>query len=589
MAIRDIGNAAGAGGVRLTADQTRFGAAVAGSAIARLSNPFDGATSYAAIGTVPAQLALANGQVVRGQVAPVDGATYALKIRATSADGSREVAETLRFTGAPPPVTFAATRFGLNVGRTGAAVAANRFFATRRGFATPDWAVRDAQFLFWNGSIRGGAAQGTGNAVTIEKDGVRVGSATIPLTYGGTQGVVIPDDGLVLSDPLAAPLAANSLLAYLCAGNVQVGQSYVGQTDYLLQNGDGIATASTSRAALVDSGAVGQGYSAGAHWSPIAMFGRGWNGSPVVLLLGDSVPAGQMEPYWMADARGNRGFASKMLDDPARRLAFGNYAVSGLRIDQVTGAILPLLRRITALLSDVPWTHVLLSLGLNDLLQDTDSATVQARCTALRDAVQAIRPGCPIHPLTITPDTDKTTNFWTDEAGQAYASARFGPAPSDWSRYNGWIRSQPAGFATPLDIAPVLCGTIPDRWRVLPFQAMLTEAVPTDGWRPNGGAGPTQVMMDAAPPTGAMLVFGPGQADQDGGYIAAAVNGTGPYAVTLLRTQLQPPQMQATAVAKAHPVGTPVRAYLSWDGLHPGGYGQELMRVAGIGEKAKIL
>lgn len=588
MAIRDIGNPAGTAGVRLTADQTRFGAAGAGSAIARLSNPFDGATGYAAIGTVPPQLALANGQIVRGEAQPVEGTAYVIKIRATSADGAREVAETLRFTGAPPPVTFAATRFGLNVGRTGAATAANRFFATRRCFATPNWAVRDAQFLFWNGSIRSGAAQGAGNAVTIERDGVRVGSTTIPLTYGGVQGVVIPDDGLVLSDPLSAPLAANSVFAYLSAGNVQAGQSYVGQSDYLLQNGDGIVTASASRASLVDSGAVGQGFSAGAHWSPIAMFGRGWDGSPVVLLLGDSVPAGQVEPYWLADARGNRGFASKMLDDPARRLAFANYAVSGLRTDQVAGAVVPLLRRITALLPDVPWTHVLLSLGLNDLLQDADFATVQSRYGMLRDAVQTIRPGSAIHPLTITPDTDKTPNFWTDEAGQIYVSARFGPAPSDWSRYNAWIRSQPAGFATPIDIAPALCGSIPDRWRVLAFQAMLTEAVPNDGWRPNGSAGPTQVVMDAAPPTGAMLVFGPEQADQDGGYIAAAVTGSGPYIVTLLRAQLQPPQVQAPAVAKAHPAGTPVRAYLCADGLHPAGYGHELMRVAGIGEKAKI-
>jgi hypothetical protein len=594
MAIRDIGNAAGKSGgdgtaPRLTADQNRFGAAPAGSLVARLSNPFEGATSYAAIGTVPAQLALSGGRIVRGDTAPVEGNSYAIKVRATSADGQREVAETLRFTGTLPALTFAATRFGLNVGRTGAAVAANRFFATRRAFATPNWAVRDAQFLFWNGSMRGGAATGTGNPVVIEKDAIRSGTTTIPLTYGGASGVTIPDDGLVLSDPLSAPLAANSLFAYVSAGNVQVGQSYPGQIDYLLQNGDGIALGSTSRAALVDSGAVGQGFSAGAHWSPIAMFGRGWDGSPVVLVLGDSVPAGQVEPYFMADARGNRGFASKLLDDPARRLAHGNFSVSGLRIDQAVAGIVPLLRRIVAMLPGVPWTHVLLSLGLNDLLQDADFATVQMRYAMLRDAVQALRADAPVHPLTITPDTDRTANFWTDEAGQVYRNARFGPAPSDWSQYNAWIRSQPAGFAEPIDVAPAVCGTIPDRWRVLSYQGALTEAVPVDGWRPNGAAGPTQVMVDTAPPPGALLVFAPGQADQDGGYIVAAVGGSGPYAVTLLRSQLQPPQVQAPAVVKAHAVGTSVRAYLSQEGLHPGGHGHELMRALGVTEKGKLV
>ncbi|HEX8445351.1 MAG TPA: GDSL-type esterase/lipase family protein [Sphingomonas sp.] len=589
MAIRDIGNAIGAGGVRLTADQTRFGPAAAGSVIATLSNPFEGATRYEAVGTVPASLGLAGNCIVRGGEAPVDGTRYAVKIRAISADGTREAAETLSFVGAPQAVTFAATRFGLNVGRTAAAVAGNRFFATRRSFATPNWEVREARFLFWNGSIRGGAAQGAGNPVTIERDGVRVGSTTLPLSYGGVQGCVIPDDGLVLSDPLATPLAANSVFAYLSAGNVQVGQSYVGQTDYLLQNGDGIATGSTSRASLVDSGAVGQGFSAGAHWSPIAMVGKGWDGSPVVLVLGDSVPAGQVEPFVMADARGNRGFASKMLDDPARRLAHANYAVSGLRIDQVTGAIVPLLSRIAALLPNVPWTHVLLSLGLNDLLQDADLTTVQMRYGGLRAALAGLRADAPVHPLTITPDTDKTTNFWSDEAGQAFFSTRFGPAPSDWSRYNAWIRSQPAGFAAPIDVAPAVGGNSPDRWRVLPFQAVLTAEVPTDGWRPNGSAGPTQVTLDAAPPLGAMLVFGLGRADQDGGYIAAAVSGSGPYTVTLLRNQIQPPQAQAPTIAKAHAAGTPVRAYVTADGLHPGGHGHELMRAAGVAEKVKLV
>jgi len=87
------------GGPSLTADKATFLTSVsAGALIATLSQPFGPGTTYAAIGSVPAPLALASGgRIVAGVGAATAGTAYEVKVRATSADGRREVAETLSF------------------------------------------------------------------------------------------------------------------------------------------------------------------------------------------------------------------------------------------------------------------------------------------------------------------------------------------------------------------------------------------------------------------------------------------------------------------------------------------------------------
>lgn len=110
-AIRADGNA----GVRLRASATDYLASTAaGAAIAMLNDPFGVGSSYAAVGAVPPQLALAGALIQAGGGAPVVDASYTLKIRVTSADGKREAAETFILTaraapGPTPTPTSAAT------------------------------------------------------------------------------------------------------------------------------------------------------------------------------------------------------------------------------------------------------------------------------------------------------------------------------------------------------------------------------------------------------------------------------------------------------------------------------------------------
>lgn len=85
----------GGGGRVLKANTTRFAAdAPAGTEVARLRDPFGGA-AFEVVGPVPTALVLSGKRLVRGSGAVRVGGRVAIKIRATSADGRREVAETI--------------------------------------------------------------------------------------------------------------------------------------------------------------------------------------------------------------------------------------------------------------------------------------------------------------------------------------------------------------------------------------------------------------------------------------------------------------------------------------------------------------
>lgn len=92
-------------GVLLSADRATFATDLgAGGVIAALSEPFGPGATLAVVGAPSPQLALAGGRIVAGAAAAVAGETYRIKIRVTSADGEREVAETLRFLARLPVV-----------------------------------------------------------------------------------------------------------------------------------------------------------------------------------------------------------------------------------------------------------------------------------------------------------------------------------------------------------------------------------------------------------------------------------------------------------------------------------------------------
>ncbi len=113
------------GGATLSASPTRFLATVAqGALIASLSRPFGAGTTFATVGAVPGQLTLTAGTITKGAGAAVVGTVYSVKVRASSADGKREAAETLSFraiAAAPAlgALTLSATAFALGTPANG--------------------------------------------------------------------------------------------------------------------------------------------------------------------------------------------------------------------------------------------------------------------------------------------------------------------------------------------------------------------------------------------------------------------------------------------------------------------------------------
>lgn len=108
MSLRSLLRSAGiGGGASLSADALSIDTTAAqGAAVAALSQPFGAGTTFTIVSQSMAALTLSGRQLLRTSTALGSGTIVQIKIRATSADGKREVAETLSLIGvtpAPPP------------------------------------------------------------------------------------------------------------------------------------------------------------------------------------------------------------------------------------------------------------------------------------------------------------------------------------------------------------------------------------------------------------------------------------------------------------------------------------------------------
>lgn len=116
----------GGAGSGLTASTDRYAAgAAAGTAIATLSQPFGATTTYAIVASA-AQLTLASGgRIVAGAAASGGGQSYAIKVRAASADGAREVTKTFTLLAQGAAVALGALTLSTTSATVGAAWSAS--------------------------------------------------------------------------------------------------------------------------------------------------------------------------------------------------------------------------------------------------------------------------------------------------------------------------------------------------------------------------------------------------------------------------------------------------------------------------------
>lgn len=171
----------------------------ASSTIATLIDPFGSGSIFTSVGTVPAQLALVGGTIVKGLGAAVAGTEYKIRVQATSADGLRDTNTVISFTAVPvltplalsPPISSGTPSTGTIVGAT------------------------------------------AGSTIVSNFPGLTVNSAARTYSYDGTASATL-SNGMVetldraLGTPLSSPVGALPALPLASGARVQLdGDSFV--------------------------------------------------------------------------------------------------------------------------------------------------------------------------------------------------------------------------------------------------------------------------------------------------------------------------------------------------------------------------
>ncbi|WP_454278979.1 hypothetical protein [Sphingomonas sp. Marseille-Q8236] len=577
----------GGGGPGLSASKTSYYTTISqGAVIASLSDPFGTGSTYAVVGSAPAQLALASdGRIVAGMGTPAVGQAYTIVIRATK--GQRAVEEPLTFSAVADPLEspvtdaqrfmFWATRSRFPSGALVTAATATPYVMTRIVLASTVHAVTNPRFHFSGfASTEGGnSPQETvlpGNAMVIDGVWISVnGAAPVALTFGGQAGVSIASGNIgawtdepTITIPREASVAIYTLY-HTAAGEKQIpvyriqsarGERVWGATDAATLTPMLNAPATASTASLD----TGFGQAMPSYYGPDMTVARGWDGRAVVLGVVDSIGEARQEYAAEADARGNLGWLRRWLDrddQTYRRMPFMMMGMPGAGSARELGTNATLRWQILDQAaafnasSALPFTIVLNQLGQND--SNSSYTTMQGNWTGFVDRFKQRYAGIKMVATGVLPRTT-STNGWTTRDGQTTS------AYNEWaSTTNGWGN----GFKWQLEAFKEaggggrLAGYIstkpywydaayPGTWPVVAETYTLAAQAGTDGTTAY-----TSFQTTTAPRVGDVLVGG-GASLQ-----VQAVTGTGPYTVTTA---------SSTVVV---PAGTVMRPQVSPEGVHP--------------------
>lgn len=592
MPIRETGTSGG--GQALIANATSFAADLAaGATVATLSQPFGAGTAHAAL-SMPAQLALSGAAIVRGTGAAAAGQSYAAKIRATSADGSREVAETLSFTatGAAPPAgstqwMASATRIVQPAGL--AAAGTNTYQFVQQYLGQADWAGSAPVGLLNNAYLAGnGRMVANTNAIIIEKAGYLVGASVNPangavsggtfhaVTFGGAPGGTIPAAGALASflmhDPAGFTVPAGAdvwfQIAYSVAGSTEKVPSMHGTLFPFAPLGDRFTQGSSSQAGNVGTPFTGGGTVPGN--GSLCLAGFFTKGCPdtgrVVLSIHDSIGVSRDAPIWGYDARGNMAHIHQMLDATGGggRRAYWSIGQSGLStvganpVANPTDGMLRWAKAVADALGNVPFRTISCALGQNDIVNGY--AGTKAAFDAMADWCAANfahtrwvqwEPGIKT--------TQAANSKWTDEANQS-PDAGYG-AGGVGEQLAAYYAGGAGGRVTSLiaHYAPLRAASDAYRWKADGLFATTVAVAHSSG-------AAVQLAHNAG--IGTHLVFEPGDAT---GYDPVAaityqprtITGSGPFT-----HNFQSVGGFGQNILKAHAAGAVVKEALTPDGQH---------------------
>ncbi len=463
---------------------------------------------------------------------------------------------------------------------------------------SPPYAVSNLRLLFVNFGVSVDASANPercpGNPIVQDFATVFLGGAVsnavtdktaYPVTFGGAQSAVIGDCGFVWSDPLrdasgnlvtlpaGTTYYVRSSRSVASGGKLPVGTNYTAiqpryGTNLIL--GEGVEFTATPQTARRLTGTVAAYSGGSAPVAPAMAIGTGWDGSPVFLIVGDSIGAAQNDTDFTV--RGVTGHVARGLDDSASgRMNFMNLAVQGSAPqDQSSIAAGQYRLRMQVLRSipNKPFNRIFSQMGQNGIYGSSHGVPgYYTRFSQFQPAMQdwwrflsnSFGASMPIYQGTFMPHAQQLNNtFWTDTANQSSA----GTDPYDSltgirQSFNNWVRG---GVGLPANVVGVDIagpaadtGGDPNKWKPLPGAWTLQAATAANAT--------TAVFVGAtAPVIGDNFAFELGNAANLSGAQSIQVTGTGPWTVTF-----------SAGNPKAHAAGTPVVAYPTVDGTHPGG------------------
>lgn len=305
-------------------------------------------------------------------------------------------------------------------------------------------------------------------------------------------------------------------------------------------------------------------------FGPVCMAANNWDGRSCVLVVGDSIAAGNdnaIGKSWITDA---------LYSATGGQMSYYNLAIHGTKPSNQTGdsaygkkaAIIDSLATINS--GALPMTHIISEAGVNDA-GGTDVSSLQTKVHNWLNYI-AGKWGVPLIQTTYTPrNTNDTANIQTSEAGMI-ANTQSAANADRWGVAE-WIKTNPAPLAGHIDVREAWTGSPTGTvWRLLPWSATLTAAA---------GVGATSIQVDTAPPVGIVPVLTPGSSAtvECTGIPITGVTGTGPYTLAL-----------GKALTKAHSIGATVKATMAADGLHPEeGYASQLAQAVVEAAKPTLL
>jgi hypothetical protein len=468
----------------------------------------------------------------------------------------------------PQSFTFASNRLNFPVG---AMPAANPISGLGQVFNNaPPYPISNLRFLFVNFYV---ATDGTPNPErkpggdnTIDFATVFIDGKAFPLTFDGATRVVLEDGGLRWSDPLkddhGRPFTLPANASYFvrtsrsapAGGRLVVGSGNFGVqprfTHALL--GDGVEYTDAPQAAKRLAGSVAAYRMGSAPVAPAMAIGAGWDGSPVYLVVGDSIGVGQAD-YDFGD-RGVVGYIERGLDDDSRskRRNFATMTISGTRPDDQSSSVpgqYELRMKALRSIPNRPFNAIISEMGQNSLSIAGSSLWLFERIETSwwqywRDAC----PACRIYQTTFPSHAGSANNAgWTNAADQTTDY----PGGMRW-KASTWFREGPLPeYVTTLDVTPAFCDPAhPGVWRTSDWTGALAQPI-THGET-------HAVVTGASPPTiGDVLVVESDAPEMEVKNIHE-VSGSGPWTVGLV-----------SPFAKDHAANARVALAYTSDGAHP--------------------